>query len=399
MNTAETIEEQRARRDELRKWVHDHFATHRDAANALKMSEGHLCNMLRDKAPVQDSLLHHIRTPIGRAKVVDWFDVHSAIRDYVETNFPSITHAAAHFNTSEGTIRGILDGSRSPGVEILARLGFRRCQPSDKVQPYLRTYYYEAPHEEEEEADLGGLQTAPVDGECGGDPVRPCVHEAADNGWQAGSAVEREDRWVERVEERGVPHDVLHAFGGEDKDRPGIAQAPVKAENDIESAYFPLRFNKWDLRFLAIAAHYASFSKDPSTQVGAIIANGKEQISQGYNGFPAGVDDNDELLNTRDQKLPRTVHAEANAIIRAGNRSVGATMYIWPAPPCASCASLIIQAGIKRVVYLMPDLAFFQRWATSFAITADMFHQAGVEMYGVPLGRMVGQYGIEVPHD
>ena len=74
---------------------------------------------------------------------------------------------------------------------------------------------------------------------------------------------------------------------------------------------------KWDTRFLGLAAHISAWSKDPSSQVGAVISDGNRIVSLGYNGFAAGVEDRRERLDDRDCKLNLTIHAEENAMIFA----------------------------------------------------------------------------------
>ena len=78
----------------------------------------------------------------------------------------------------------------------------------------------------------------------------------------------------------------------------------------------PIDQTKWDRRWLDLARHYAGWSNDPSTQVGCVIARDKEQLSQGYNGFPAGIADTDARLADRDTRLALTLHAEHNALLR-----------------------------------------------------------------------------------
>ena len=135
----------------------------------------------------------------------------------------------------------------------------------------------------------------------------------------------------------------------------------------------------WDDRFLALADHIASWSKDPSTKVGAVIVRPNRTIaSVGYNGFPRGVNDDLERLNDRPTKYSMTVHAEANAILSADGRIDGCTLYVTPLHPCSNCAALIIQSGISKVVAGMPtDPA---HWADSFAKAKMMFDEAGVEV-------------------
>ena len=72
---------------------------------------------------------------------------------------------------------------------------------------------------------------------------------------------------------------------------------------------------KWDGRYLALAEQVASWSKDPSTQVGAIAVNPLGNVvAQGYNGFPRGIADSDERYNDREKKYKYIVHAETNCI-------------------------------------------------------------------------------------
>ncbi len=106
-----------------------------------------------------------------------------------------------------------------------------------------------------------------------------------------------------------------------------------------------------DLRYIRMARIWAENSYCKRRQVGAIIVKDKMIISDGYNGTPSGFENicEDESGLTK----PYVLHAEANAITkiaRSGNNSDGATLYVTAAP-CIECAKLIIQAGIKRVVY------------------------------------------------
>ncbi|WP_321426045.1 dCMP deaminase family protein [uncultured Bacteroides sp.] len=106
-----------------------------------------------------------------------------------------------------------------------------------------------------------------------------------------------------------------------------------------------------DRRYIRMATIWAENSYCIRRQVGALIVKDKMIISDGYNGTPAGFENicEDEQNLTK----PYVLHAEANAITkiaRSYNSSDGATMYVT-ASPCIECAKLIIQAGIKRVVY------------------------------------------------
>ena len=111
----------------------------------------------------------------------------------------------------------------------------------------------------------------------------------------------------------------------------------------------------WDEYFMGVSLLAAKRSKDPNTQVGACIVDSNHVIlSTGYNGFPLGCSD-DELPWARtgeDTKYPYVVHAELNAILNSGGKSLrDATIYVGLFP-CNECAKAIIQSGIREVVYL-----------------------------------------------
>lgn len=135
---------------------------------------------------------------------------------------------------------------------------------------------------------------------------------------------------------------------------------------------------KWDGRFLDLAAEISSWSRDPSTQVGAVIVRPDRTIaSLGYNGFPRGVGDSQERYNDRPTKYMMVVHAEANAIVTAQESLSGHTIYVNPMHPCADCTGLIIQAGIRRVV--SPRVQIREDWARSFELSMIMCEEAGVD--------------------
>lgn len=143
----------------------------------------------------------------------------------------------------------------------------------------------------------------------------------------------------------------------------------------------------WDKTFLNLCDEIAQRSKDPSTKVGAcIVAPDKTIVSMGYNGFPRGCNDDPELYEDRQVKYLRTIHAEVNAIITARRNLSGCTLYVSPLHPCANCAAIIIQSGIKRVVYTTPQESAeaASRWLDSFRVAVEMFDEAGVEVHVVP---------------
>lgn len=137
-----------------------------------------------------------------------------------------------------------------------------------------------------------------------------------------------------------------------------------------------MKSQKWDKRFLNLAKLCGSWSKDPSTQVGAVIVDGNNRIvSIGFNGFPQGVEDSEKRLVDRETKYDIIVHAEANALMFANKSVEGCTLYTWPFQPCSRCASLIIQSGITRVVSVIHD---DERWKKNFELARQLFKEAGI---------------------
>ena len=140
--------------------------------------------------------------------------------------------------------------------------------------------------------------------------------------------------------------------------------------------------NKWDKRYLALAKEVASWSKDPSTQVGAVtVGNKKEVLSQGFNGFPRGIIDSEDRYNNRETKYKYVVHAEMNAIYNATYSGVsldGAVLYVYGLPICSECAKGIIQVGIKKVI--IEKSKELDNWNESVALSQEMFNEAGVEL-------------------
>lgn len=135
---------------------------------------------------------------------------------------------------------------------------------------------------------------------------------------------------------------------------------------------------KWDKRFLDLAALVATWSRDPSTQCGAIITRGKFVVSVGFNGFPAKCHDDAALYSAREVKLKRVLHAEANAIFSAKQDLTGCTIYVHPFTPCSQCAASIIQVGIEHVVTKSPTAELQARWGDSINESLSMFKEAGV---------------------
>ena len=140
--------------------------------------------------------------------------------------------------------------------------------------------------------------------------------------------------------------------------------------------------SKWDVRFLELADHISSWSKDPSTKVGCVVVGADREIrSTGFNGFPRGIDDSLERLTDREQKYPLICHAEENAIMHAARIGVSlkdCTAYVtWP--PCTRCARSLILAGIVEVGYTgthnIPE-----RWQEDFIRSTNMMKEAGIKL-------------------
>ena len=137
---------------------------------------------------------------------------------------------------------------------------------------------------------------------------------------------------------------------------------------------------RWKCRYLDLARQVSTWSKDPSTKVGAVVVGAKGQVlCQGYNGFPRGVDDSPERLADRPTKYRYTVHAEKNAIYNATMNGVsldGATLFVVGLPVCEECAKAIVQVGIKEVVVPVQDVP--AAWHDSCQFAADLFKEVGI---------------------
>jgi dCMP deaminase len=141
------------------------------------------------------------------------------------------------------------------------------------------------------------------------------------------------------------------------------------------------RLQEWAM---GMAQHLAKLSKDPSTKVGAVIFDPKRRIvSGGFNGFARGVPDDPALLGNRETKYKLILHAEKNAIMFATAPLDGCTLVVTH-PCCAQCAALLVQAGIKHVIWPKPDQTFLDRWAEDLVLTRMQFGAAGVEVTELP---------------
>jgi dCMP deaminase len=135
----------------------------------------------------------------------------------------------------------------------------------------------------------------------------------------------------------------------------------------------------WDEYFMGIALMSAQRSKDPGTQVGACIVNEKKRIvGVGYNGFPTGCSDDDLPWDREgdflDTKYPYVCHAELNAVLNRIDLNLDKCTIYAALFPCNECAKVIIQSGIKEVVFLNDKYAHTDPVKAS----KKMFEQSGV---------------------
>ena len=146
-----------------------------------------------------------------------------------------------------------------------------------------------------------------------------------------------------------------------------------------------LNIQKWYLRMIQLAELIATWSKDPSSKCGSVIADGNRVVSTGFNGFPVGVEDTEERLNDRSLKYPIIKHAEANAILLSRELVRGMTLFVSPLLPCTECAGDMIQTGIKRVVFRTPDRDHptCDVWLEKFHLSKEILDEAGVEIYEI----------------
>ena len=135
---------------------------------------------------------------------------------------------------------------------------------------------------------------------------------------------------------------------------------------------------KWDRRCMQMARLVATWSKDPSTNVGCLIADRDHRIvSVGFNGYPAGMPDTADT-DPRAIRLARTIHAEVNALLNAGRPlPMGCTLYTT-FPPCDRCMVQIIQAGVHRVI---TDGSVLPRveWMDSFLLAQQFAKECDVD--------------------
>ncbi len=137
---------------------------------------------------------------------------------------------------------------------------------------------------------------------------------------------------------------------------------------------------KWDTRFLDLAQVISKWSKDPSTQVGAVLVRpDKSILSVGYNGFPRRMEDTLELLNNREEKYSRIIHAEVNALLAAKCDLTGCTLYTFPFMTCDRCMVQMVQAGINTFVFPKASEETLKRWGPTFERVLKYFAECKIE--------------------
>ncbi|MDR3436466.1 deaminase [Telmatospirillum sp.] len=132
----------------------------------------------------------------------------------------------------------------------------------------------------------------------------------------------------------------------------------------------------WDARFLGLAEHIASWSRDPSTRVGCVaVGDTPNLVATGFNGLPPGLRDDDRLLD-RAWKYEHVVHAEMNALANA--TFPVRTLYVTQ-PCCHRCAVHILSHRTVRRVVCLQTAEFRRRWGESIERSVEVFSEARIE--------------------
>jgi dCMP deaminase len=148
----------------------------------------------------------------------------------------------------------------------------------------------------------------------------------------------------------------------------------------------PVDSFKWHYRYIGLAREVATWSKDPSSKIGAVAVSSDGRIlATGYNGFPRGLDDDPERYANRETKYSLVVHAEMNCIYNATYNGVslnGSSMYVHGLPMCSECAKGVIQVGVSKV-YWNADGVVGTKWSDSAGLATEILSEVGVEVIKV----------------
>ena len=158
----------------------------------------------------------------------------------------------------------------------------------------------------------------------------------------------------------------------------------------IEASVSPSKL-KWIVRALRRAREWASYSKDPSTQVGAVVTepNLKDEILAGYNGFSDQSEDRADMYANRQHKYDNVIHAELNLVCSSSRRGIpirGAVAFIYALPPCTECLKHLIQCGVTRIYYTVAPGKEERSYenVTSEKMIMMLQDNQDVEMFRVP---------------
>jgi len=163
-------------------------------------------------------------------------------------------------------------------------------------------------------------------------------------------------------------------------DKPAILPAETTVRRVVD-------YSVWDLRMLAAAKLFSSWSKDPSTRVGALLVDSSRRfVSMGYNGFAAGLDDSVDRLSNREYKYGCVLHAEENVFFNATAPLFGTTLYTYPMPPCSKCTAAAIQVGVIRIVSVSGHYRTLSSdWKEKLEWAREMCEQVSIPIVLYPL--------------
>lgn len=144
------------------------------------------------------------------------------------------------------------------------------------------------------------------------------------------------------------------------------------------------KMNTWDDRFLKLAAHVSTWSKDPHIKVGAVLVDktNPREYYTGYNGFPRNVKDLDSRYESKKIKHMLVIHAELNAIFNAQRDLTGFTLYSTRLP-CIRCLVAVIQSGIANIVTYKPSEVDIWKHKSEYQLFIEVVQEAkiGVKMW------------------